>query len=82
MKTLLTLGALSLLACTKPPADPPGIEQQPQTYHYERNPAQLPTTSEPADPTMVEDPATTPVQQPGSQGSVRTPRYVDDVPAR
>jgi hypothetical protein len=80
MKTLLTASALSLLAaCTRPPADPPGIEEQPKTYHFERNPAQLPTTSAPAPAQAAEDPATMPVQVPDSEGTVRTPRSVDDV---
>lgn len=81
MKRELTLVvALGAAACTKVPADPPGIEQQPHTYHFERNPAQLPTTSAPA-PAPIADPALEPVQIPDSQGTVRTPRYVDDVPA-
>jgi hypothetical protein len=82
--TIFTATALTLAAsaCTKPPPNPPGIEQQPDTYHFERNPAQLPTTSAPVNPMMVEDPAQSPVQLPDSQGTVRTPNYVDDVPRR
>jgi hypothetical protein len=78
MKTLLAASVLALAtACTKPAPEPPGIEDQPKSWHYDRNPAQLPTTSAPSDPMMVEDPATTPEQNPMGQGSVRTPNYVD-----
>jgi hypothetical protein len=80
MKTLMTASVLALAtACTKPAPNPPGVEDQPDTYHYERNPAQLPTTSAPTDPRMAEDPATMPEQSPMGEGSVRTPKYVDDV---
>jgi hypothetical protein len=83
MKTLLTASVLLLAtACTRPAPEPPGIEDQPKGWHYDRNPAQLPTTSAPTDPTMAEDPATMPEQSPMGEGTVRTPKYVDDVQGR
>lgn len=60
--------ALSLLACTRPSPDTPGVEQQPP-LHPERNPADQPTV--PPEPNAI--PAEESRDDPDSLGTVRTP---------
>jgi hypothetical protein len=67
-RTLAAAFALSLFACTRPPADPPGVGEQPR-QHPERNPADQPTVPPEANSIgAAESP-----DNPDSPGTTRTP---------
>lgn len=68
IRGVLAVSVLSVLACTRPSPDSPGVEQQPR-QHPERSPATQHTV--PPEPHAI--PAEESRDNPDSLGTVRTP---------
>jgi len=72
---LAAIGLGSAAGCMRPPPEPPGLGEQP-VWHYERNPATMPTAGQPR--TGVGPAEST--DDPDSPGTVRTPPAAQEDP--